>query len=121
MYVDFVGSFSPVAIEANDYAVLYLGAGNKLYYPTKDRTMGSCRAVFRLHNGLAVGNPTAGARVTSFVMNLGDDETTGITTTNDANYTNKTDAWYDLLGRRLSGKPTTRGIYINNGKKVVIK
>ena len=121
MYVDFVGSFSPVAIEANDYAVLYLGAGNKLYYPTNDRTMGSCRAVFRLHNGLAVGNPTAGARVTSFVMNLGDDETTGITTTNDATYSNKTDAWYDLQGRRLSGKPTTRGIYINNGKKVAIK
>ena len=121
MYVDFVGSFSPVDIKANDYAVLYLGNGNKLYYPSQDRTMGSCRAVFRLHNGLAVGNPTAGARVTSFVMNLGDDETTGITTTNDANYTNKTDAWYDLQGRRVSGKPTAKGIYINNGKKVVIK
>ena len=121
MYVDFVGSFSPVDIEANDYAVLYLGNGNKLYYPTKNRTMGSCRAVFRLHNGLTVGNPTAGARVTSFVMNLGDDETTGITTTNYANYTNKTDAWYDLQGRRVSGKPTAKGLYINNGKKIVIK
>lgn len=120
-YVDFVGSFSPVSLTANDKTVLFLGADNKLYYPTKNRTMGSCRAVFRLHNGLTVGNPTAGARVTSFVMNLGDDETTGITTTNDANYTNKTDAWYDMQGRRLSGKPTARGIYINNGKKVVIK
>ena len=29
--------------------------------------------------------------------------------------------WYDLQGRKLSGKPTQRGIYINNGKKVVIK
>ena len=84
--------------------------------------MGSCRAVFRLHNGLTVGNPTVGARVTSFVMNFGsDDETTGITTTNYANYTNKTDAWYDLQGRRVSGKPTAKGLYINNGKKVVIK
>ena len=29
--------------------------------------------------------------------------------------------WYDLQGRRLSGKPTIKGIYINDGKKVVIR
>ena len=33
----------------------------------------------------------------------------------------KDDAWYSLAGVRLSGKPTQRGIYINNGNKVVIK
>ena len=26
--------------------------------------------------------------------------------------------WYDLLGRKLSGQPSQKGIYINNGKKV---
>ena len=31
------------------------------------------------------------------------------------------DAWYSLDGRRLSGKPNAKGVYINNGKKVVIK
>ena len=30
-------------------------------------------------------------------------------------------AWYDLSGRRLADKPTQRGIYINNGRKLVIK
>lgn len=30
-------------------------------------------------------------------------------------------AWYSLDGRRLSGKPAVRGIYINNGRKIVIK
>jgi hypothetical protein len=29
--------------------------------------------------------------------------------------------WYTLDGKRLSGKPTQKGIYIHNGKKVVIK
>lgn len=29
--------------------------------------------------------------------------------------------WYDLSGRRLSGKPASKGVYIQNGKKVVIK
>lgn len=31
------------------------------------------------------------------------------------------DGWYTLDGVRLDGKPTARGIYINNGKKIVIK
>ena len=31
------------------------------------------------------------------------------------------DVWNDLSGRRLSGKPTTKGVYINGGHKVVIK
>lgn len=29
--------------------------------------------------------------------------------------------WYDLMGRRYEQKPTTAGIYINNGKKVVVR
>lgn len=29
--------------------------------------------------------------------------------------------WYDLSGRQLSGKPSTKGMYINNGKKYVIR
>ena len=29
--------------------------------------------------------------------------------------------WYDLNGRMLSGKPTTPGIYVKNGKKVLVK
>ena len=31
------------------------------------------------------------------------------------------EAWYTLDGVRLSGKPTKKGLYINNGRKVVIK
>lgn len=31
------------------------------------------------------------------------------------------DAWYTIDGRRLSGKPTQKGLYIVNGRKVVVK
>ena len=31
------------------------------------------------------------------------------------------DGWYLLDGRRLSGKPTTRGLYIHQGKKVAVQ
>lgn len=30
-------------------------------------------------------------------------------------------AWFDLNGSKLTGKPTHRGVYINNGSKIVIK
>ena len=29
--------------------------------------------------------------------------------------------WYSLDGRKLQGKPAQKGIYIQNGKKVIIK
>jgi hypothetical protein len=53
-------------------------------------------------------------------MNFGD-ETTNISTTNFTNDTNVNSDWYSLDGSRLNGKPTTKGIYIHNGNKVVIK
>ena len=34
---------------------------------------------------------------------------------------NVSDAWYSLDGKKLMEMPTTKGLYINNGKKVVIK
>ena len=33
----------------------------------------------------------------------------------------KANSWFDLRGRRLNGKPTTKGTYYNNGRKVIIK
>ena len=33
----------------------------------------------------------------------------------------RADKWYAIDGRRLSGKPTKKGLYIKNGEKVVIK
>lgn len=42
----------------------------------------------------------------------------GIMTTE---FTDETASWYSIDGRRLSGKPTTKGLYLQNGKKVVIK
>lgn len=33
----------------------------------------------------------------------------------------KSDRWFDLRGRALNGKPTTKGTYYHNGQKVIIK
>ena len=45
--------------------------------------------------------------------------TTGISTTDYTDYTDGT--FYDLNGRKLQGIPTVKGVYIFNGKKVVVK
>ena len=46
--------------------------------------------------------------------------TTGI----DASLVNSEEVnsvWYDLNGRKLNGKPAQKGIYIKNGKKIIVK
>ena len=50
-------------------------------------------------------------------------EVTGIGTlqTKTGEVTLDGEAWYSTDGRRIVGKPSTKGIYLNNGKKVVIK
>ena len=48
-------------------------------------------------------------------------ETTAIGTLNTETGEVTTDGWYTLSGHKLAGKPTTKGLYINNGKKVIIK
>ena len=47
-------------------------------------------------------------------------ETTAIGTLNTQTGEITTDGWYTLSGTRLPSKPSQRGIYINNGRKVVI-
>ena len=39
----------------------------------------------------------------------------------DNGQAHEADAWYSLDGRKLSGKPATKGIFIRNSKKVVVR
>ena len=47
-----------------------------------------------------------------------DSEATGIKTTDCTDYTDS--VWYDLNGRKVAA-PSKKGIYMNNGRKVVVK
>ena len=117
--VTFTGSYDPVNIAAEDRSILYLGAASTLYYPSGATNIGSCRAHFEL-NGLEAGTQTT----SRFVLNFGE-ESTGITDA-EANSSffilhSSSSEWFTLDGRRLQGKPTSNGLYIHNGRKVVIK
>ena len=112
--VQFIGTYSPETLTGGDSSNLYLGSGNKLYWPSSDKIINAFRGYFH------VSSPAAAVR--AFVLNFGDEETTGIiSTTNFTNYTNSDNAWYDLSGRKLPAKPTQPGLYINNGRKFAIK
>ena len=108
--VQMVGFYSPVSLTANDKSTLYMGGANTLYYPTVDLLIGSCRAYF----SIPYINGHAGARVSAITLNFGEDVvTTSIHSLTPDPSPTGWGAWYSLDGRKLSGKPTQRGICIS--------
>ena len=124
--VSFKGIYDPMTLNGGDASNLYLGAGNQLYYPSENRTMNAFRAYF--HVDLTDDDPQGGGQQTvrAFSLHFGNDgETTGIIEA-EANSSlfilhSSLSGWHSLEGRKLSGKPTAKGVYIYNGKKRVIK
>jgi hypothetical protein len=121
--VTFVGQYAPFSIvtsgakgsnQGNLNEVLMLGANSKLGYSQNPRSLKCFRAHF-----LVPSND--GTKARRFVLDYGDGTQTGISHTDLTDLTDHADAWYTLDGRKLAGQPTAKGVYINNGKKVVIK
>ncbi|GEM_PF-1766992 len=113
----FVGNYSPFTIDdSNIKSVILLGSNNKLgYSSTNPRTLRCFRAHFFIPT-------TATAR--SFELNFGEDGgTTGVFQIENGELKVKTlnSGWYTLGGLKLQGEPTEKGVYIYNGKKVVLK
>jgi len=121
-YVTFIGTYGPTAIYTDPATNLYLGSGNTLYWPSSAKDINSFRAYFHLNNGLTAGNSQNNAR--QFVLNFGDgSETTSLSEelrVKSEEFATATE-WYTLDGRKLNAKPTKKGLYIVNGRKVAIK
>ena len=80
------------------------------------------RAYFKLNNGLRCGKSTQGGGINAFVLNFGGEEATQIASLSDnSDSPDKSNGWYTLSGMKLNGKPKSKGVYINNGRKIVIK
>ena len=92
------------------YYVLY--GGKFVYANTGSLLPGRCY--------LKVGLEASANAARQFSLTVGDgsdDQTTGVGTLLDDL---QTEQWYDLNGRRVDG-PQGKGVYIVNGRKVVIK
>ncbi len=107
----FKGCYSPVAFTAGDKTKLYLGSANKLYWPNANFNLNAFRAYFDMGENSVVS---------AVKMNFDEGETTGIIEMEDVR-SQKADvnAVFDLQGRRVA--QPTKGLYIVNGKKIVIK
>ena len=131
--VSFTGAYKPVNITATgDNTKLFLDTSNNLYWPSNVMIIGAQQAYFQL-NGITAGEPSNVSSVYRFVMNLGDETITGTLYNNgiatslmekgivNSEESATATSWYSIDGQKLSGKPTKRGVYIQNGKKVVVK
>jgi hypothetical protein len=94
-------------------SVLFIGAGSKLYYAdAMPLDIKGFRAYFVLNE------PDA---VRSVRMDFGDDGGATLMNSVGVNSEQLADEWYSVDGRKLSGRPTAKGVYINNGKKTIVK
>ena len=113
--VDFIPTLGATTIPDGDTkAVLFLAANNTLLNPSAlPANMKGFRAYFQLK-----GEAASLAR--AFSIDFGDGETTGIIAIGTDRAASTDNATYTLDGRRIS-KATQKGVYIQNGKKVIIK
>ena len=118
--VRFAGTYTSTTFTA-DKNILLMGGDNTLRYPGKGAGIGAFHAYFKIGGDDA----QSAARLTAFRIDFGEEETTGIVDVaghaGNPSAARQGASWYALDGRRLNGKPTQRGIYVNNVKKVVVK
>jgi hypothetical protein len=111
--VSFKGTYAPISYAAENKSILLVG-GSNLYWPQSGAKLNAFRACFNLSDGV---------NASEFVVNFGEDEnTTGVNEVKEVNGVND-NTWFTLDGRKIANgqKPTAKGIYINNGRKVVVK
>lgn len=130
--ITFKGLFAPLSIgDGGDNTLLYLGIDNKLYYPGIAMNFNAFYAYFKLADGYECGSSQGGNSINSFVLNFGGEETS-ITHINAdfksssqesgiSNLHQQNSYYYSLDGRRINGMPIQKGIYIKDGKRVVVK
>ena len=118
----FCGTFDEISQRKASEEGIYVMGGDDNWHPVKSSTsearlLGAFRGFLRLSGGNGshvlisledeAGNTTAIIPVTAQLL-----EETNSTASN---------RWYTLKGQQLEGLPTAKGIYIHQGKKVVIK
>lgn len=119
MLVRFVGNYDFQTFTEENQNILFLGAQNKMYYPDglAPTKIGACRAYFKLGSDDV---EVCASNIRNFVLDFGEDGT--LTIENMPSAVDKNgDVWFSLDGQKLSGKPTQKGLFINNNKKVLTK
>jgi len=114
---EFLGTLTDMTFteEETKAANYYVCNGKEFIQVRGAGTLAANRAYLKVD-----GTKTAPASIPFRRSIDGGEGTTGIDNVND-NLNDNEATWYDLGGRKLNGKPAQKGVYIKNGKKVVIK
>lgn len=116
VYLMFRGTYDKVSFDATNRSILFFKS-NKLVFPVNGSYFNAQRCYFEF-KGIQVSS-AIGNLIKEFVVDFGDnDDPTGIA---ELFGLEEAGTWFDLNGRKLNGKPAQKGIYINNGKKTIIK
>lgn len=114
----FVGVYDPTVVSGENN-VRFVGGnqGTELLIPDGKGTMKGLRAYFVFPN-------SSEGIITQAKLNIEDDSTTGINSVNviNANHSNETNI-YTLSGQQVSKNQKTLkpGIYLKNGKKIMVR
>ncbi len=110
--VRFTGNFQQFRVKGTEGYAAFKSSGQLAWLNNAGTTVGSFRAYLAdVTEAQAVGMLIDGQQTTDNRQ----------VTSDKRQVISDNESWYSLDGRKLSGKPTTTGIYIVNGKKVVIK
>ena len=99
----------------DQYYAYYVLYDDKLLLVDTDSGISVNRCVLRVSY-----KPGGAVCSRSLTIGVGGD-TTGMEELKNEKIEELNSEWYDLQGRKLGIKPTRKGLYINNGKKIVIK
>ena len=126
--VDFVSSSKGKTLVSgyggsdDEMSVLFLGANNTLYNPMVVNKPDDPNSYIKGFRGYFQVHPEDQQNIRAYRMNFGDEESTGIQMLNvDEEISGVATGIYTLDGRCLNDMPTEKGLYIVNGKKIMIK
>ncbi|WP_155808832.1 InlB B-repeat-containing protein [Xylanibacter brevis] len=103
--------FTAADMEAADFYAL---SGGKIFVQVEDEgTLAANQCWLQFNHEL-----TSGARSINLVF---EDETTAVEKLKNSRIEELNGNWYDMNGRKLQSVPTKKGVYLFNGKKVVVK
>ena len=111
---DFIGTYVGHKVTSADKSEYYYSTTKKQFVNSSSETN-----VGRMRAYLKDNNPTSAVR--TITIQEADGSTTAIATIDADGVAVPAQGWYTVNGMKLEGVPTEKGIYINNGKKVVIK
>ena len=109
-YMHFIGTLEATTIAASTESQTNYALNGKAFVFVKD-------AIAVDANRAWLEIPSQQSNVKTLRIIFGGDATS----IHNAQFTIHNDEWYDLNGRKLNGMPTKKGIYVKNGKKVVVK